>query len=508
MSESAVNPGIPSTIREGEILGGKFRLEKEIGRGTMGTVWSAVHLTLGQRVAIKLIAAEHAQAPEARQRFSTEAKAAARLRSRYVVQVYDDGETPEGTPYIVLEYLDGETLEQRLERERDLPLNDAVRITRHVARALSKAHASGIVHRDLKPANVFLARSEDDEMGWLAKVLDFGIAKLEEQGVASTTKTGTLLGTPLFMSPEQVRGASSVDSRSDLYSLGMVFYNMLSGTYAFDGESFADVFVAICTGPVPDLRMAAPWVPESVADWFQRACARDVQERFQSADEMIEALDLALGVSTGAFSRQSSAEVRLDTLRGHAPPVHHSLPRDADPDSAEFAKGVTQISSTDPALLQTGPASSAHTLDRELGSTASSRTPWRISGLVALLLLIGGAALGFARDPGLRPSGGVVAPASGHAASAAALAPVLPAPATAPLPMSTGSAVGNASTSAAGGGAPAVAGPSRQSTSVRKAIGKPSTPAAPLPVRSDKTSAQGGSPTVASPLDTGTDIGF
>ncbi len=202
MSEPvAVTRGLPSTIREGEILGGKYRLEKEIGRGSMGTVWSAVHLTLGQRVAIKLIAAEHAQAAEARHRFSTEAKAAARLRSRYVVQVYDDGETPAGTPYIVLEYLDGETLEQRLERERDLPLNDAVRITRHVARALSRAHASGIVHRDLKPGNVFLTRSEDDEVGWLAKVLDFGIAKLEEHGIASTTKTGTLLGTPLFMSP-------------------------------------------------------------------------------------------------------------------------------------------------------------------------------------------------------------------------------------------------------------------------------------------------------------------
>ncbi len=113
-----------------------------------------------------MISTEHTRSADARHRFSTEAKAAARLRSRYVVQVYDDGETPEGTPYIVLEYLDGETLEQRLERERDLPLNDAVRITRHVARALSRAHASGIVHRDLKPGNVFLTRSEDDEVGW------------------------------------------------------------------------------------------------------------------------------------------------------------------------------------------------------------------------------------------------------------------------------------------------------------------------------------------------------
>jgi len=432
MSETlALSRGLPSTIREGEVLGAKYRLEKEIGRGAMGTVWSAVHLTLGQRVAIKLIAAEHAQAPEARQRFSTEAKAAARLRSRYVVQVYDDGETPAGTPYIVLEYLAGETLEQRLEREGGLPLNDAVRITRHVARALSRAHASGIVHRDLKPGNVFLTRSEDDEMGWLAKVLDFGIAKLEEHGIASTTKTGTLLGTPLFMSPEQVRGASSVDSRSDLYSLGMVFYNMLTGSYAFNGRSFADVLVAICTAALPDLRSAAPWVPASVADWFQRACARDVQQRFQSADEMIEALDLALGVSTGAFDRQPSPEVKIDTLRGHAPPVQHSLPRVTPSDSGEFAKGLTQVLSTDQTVLRSSQASSAPSGDSELMVPTTSRTPWLIGGVLGLLLLLGGAALLFGRGRTKQPTPGDIAPPSGHSASTEVVS-AIPVPPSAP----------------------------------------------------------------------------
>jgi serine/threonine-protein kinase len=404
---------LPSSICEGEILGGKYRLEREIGRGTMGTVWSAVHLTLGQRVAIKLIAAEHAQAEEARQRFSTEAKAAARLRSRYVVQVYDDGETSAGTPYIVLEYLDGETLEQRLERERDLPLNDAVRVTRNVARALSRAHAAGIVHRDLKPANVFLTRSDDDEVGWVAKVLDFGIAKVEDHGIASNTKTGALLGTPLFMSPEQVRGANSVDSRSDLYSLGMVFYNSLTGSYAFNGDSFADVLVAICTAPLPDLRAAAPWVPASIADWFQRACARDVQQRFQSADEMIEGLDLALGVTTGAYARQSSPEVRVDTLRGHAPPVEHSLPRGTPSDSGEFAKGSTQVLSTDQALLATNHGLAAHTLDPDqLASAQSLRRRWLVGGAVALVVLLAGAALFLGRRSGSQPTSEVATPPS------------------------------------------------------------------------------------------------
>ena len=487
--------GLPSTIREGEVLGGKYRLEREIGRGAMGTVWSAVHLTLGQRVAIKLISAEHAQSVEARQRFSTEAKAAARLRSRYVVQVYDDGETPAGTPYIVLEYLDGETLEQRLEREHDLPLNDAVRITRHVARALSRAHAQGIVHRDLKPGNVFLTRSDDDEMGWIAKVLDFGIAKLEEHGIASTTKTGTLLGTPLFMSPEQVRGASSVDSRTDLYALGMLFYNMMTGTYAFNGESFTDVLVAICGAPLPDLRVAAPWVPASVAEWFQRACARDANLRFQSADEMVEALDMALGVSTGAYSRQSSPEFTLDTLRGHAPPVAHAVPRATPSDSGQYAKSATQVLGMDPALLQSNPGS---TLNPELTIPTSSRVPLVLGGAVLLLLLLGGAALVFGRSKPAAQASDLAAVPSGLSASVvASAAPIPPPPPSAP-----------SSEAAAASPSAAALAPVPAITSPVKAAPRPHSSLAAPAARTTKSPTNQGSQPAASPRNTSTDMGF
>ena len=500
MSETvALSRGLPSTIREGEILGGKYRLEKEIGRGAMGTVWSAVHLTLGQRVAIKLIAAEHAQAIEARQRFSTEAKAAARLRSRYVVQVYDDGETPAGTPYIVLEYLDGETLEQRLEREHDLPLNDAVRITRHVGRALSRAHAQGIVHRDLKPGNVFLARTEDDELGWVSKVLDFGIAKLEEHGVASTTKTGTLLGTPLFMSPEQVRGASSVDARSDLYALGMVFYNMLTGTYAFIGESFTDVLVAICGAPLPDLRASAPWVPVSVAEWFQRACARDAAQRFQSADEMVEALELALGVSTGAFNRQSTPEVKLDTLRGHAPPIAHAVPRATPSDTGESAHGLTQVLSTDEAVLKGGQVNAARTLDPELMTIpTSSRVPLILGGAFLLLLLAGGTLFAFGRSKPVRATSELVPPPS----PSAALNPPVIAP-LAPEPVVPASSAATAATPETRPSGPAPRA-TLQAASQAAPRSRPSTPA-PQPVKSPQNSAPAPAP---NPRNTSTDMGF
>ena len=293
----------PSSTRleTGEVLDGKYRLECELGRGSMGTVWRALHLTLGQRVAIKLIAPEHAQSEEIRGRFGTEARAAARLKSRHVVQVHDTGETPEGIPFIVMEHLDGESLESRIERGGALPSSDAVRVTSQVLRGLARAHAQGIVHRDLKPANIFLARSDEDELGWVAKVLDFGIAKLVEHPGPGplSTEPGTVLGTPLFMSPEQAKGSSAVDHRTDLYSLGMCFYNMVTGQCGFQSETFGEIVVAICTEPLPEL---GGKVPEPLALWFERACARDPKQRFQSADEMNEALKLASARASGTSS--------------------------------------------------------------------------------------------------------------------------------------------------------------------------------------------------------------
>ena len=166
---------VPS-LAEGTLIGGKYRIERLIGRGGMGSVWSAVHTSLGQRVAVKLIAKRYADSREARHRFDLEAKAVAQLRSRYVVQVYDHGEVGDGTPYIVMELLEGESLEARLSRG-PLPLAAAFPILDQVVRALTRAHALGMVHRDLKPENVFLTLSPDGD-GEIAKVLDFGIVKI------------------------------------------------------------------------------------------------------------------------------------------------------------------------------------------------------------------------------------------------------------------------------------------------------------------------------------------
>ena len=390
MSDTAILPeGIPSHVRPGLIIAGKYRLEEEIGRGSMGTVYRAVHVTLGQRVAIKLISGEHLQSTEARKRFSVEAKAAAKLRSRHVVQVYDDGETAEGNPYIVLEYLEGETLEQRLEREHDIPLADAVRIVAHVSRALARAHAQGIVHRDLKPANIFLVKSEDDEVGWIAKVLDFGIAKLDNQGEKGTTQAGTVLGTPLFMSPEQVRGASSVDHRADLYSLGMCLFHMLTGDFAYYSPNYSDILIGICTLPLPLLREKAPWTPEAVEQWFQRACAKEPLERFQSADEMSEALQAA-GGGMPLSKHKSVPEGRIapETLVGYAAPALATLQIDTGP--ASLARTQQVVMTPGQPVVVPAPipiAVSTHGRGEPGGTTSNWKPPTR--GVPPIVLGVG-----------------------------------------------------------------------------------------------------------------------
>jgi serine/threonine-protein kinase len=311
---------LPSRL-PGTVIAGKYRIESMIGKGGMGSVWAATHLGLGQRVAVKLIAKRYAGSREARQRFDLEAKAAAQLRSRFVVQVYDNGETEDGTPYIVMELLIGESLDQRIQHQGPVPLDAALRIIGQAGRALSRAHSLGIVHRDLKPENIFLTRTEDDDAE-IAKVLDFGIAKIkspDNSAAGSGTRTGAVLGTPLFMSPEQARGLKSVDHRTDIYSLGMVLYMMLTGQSAFSGESFGDILVAICTQPLPSINVVAKSLPPGLDPWLQRACAREPTDRFQSIDEMLEGLYAAAGAPHPNVQSQEMARGGSSGVGRHAP---------------------------------------------------------------------------------------------------------------------------------------------------------------------------------------------
>src|SRR5690349_2675407 len=190
------------------LIAGKYELLGMIGRGGMGSVWEGRHASLGTRVAIKFIESEYTESQEARSRFDREAKAAATIQSKHAIQIYDHGVTEDGKPYIVMELLQGEPLDKRIERLGRLSLPDTAKILQQVCRALARAHERGIIHRDLKPENIFIVRTPDDDEE-VAKVLDFGIAKMSNSpgtsGLTSSTKTGAVLGTPYYMSPEQAR---------------------------------------------------------------------------------------------------------------------------------------------------------------------------------------------------------------------------------------------------------------------------------------------------------------
>jgi serine/threonine-protein kinase len=305
MKESPIQTASGSTasplLTPGGIVGEKYRLDALIGEGGMGSVWSATHLGLNQVVAIKFVSREFVRSEEALRRFDSEAKAAALLRSRHVVQVFDTGTLADGTPYIAMELLNGETLQTRVHEGGPIPLGEAVEILSQCCKALGRAHAAGIIHRDIKPENIFLTEASEDE-GSVVKILDFGIAKMSvspnEQGSRhGATRTGAVLGTPLYMSPEQARALRTLDQRTDLYSLGLVAYTMFTGNLAFSSESFGDLLFQICTAPLPSLCANAAWLPPTMEAWFQRACAREPQERFASAQQFADALRLAAGLT-------------------------------------------------------------------------------------------------------------------------------------------------------------------------------------------------------------------
>jgi len=279
---------------EGLNVAERFRLVRELGRGGMGSVWLAEHTSLDVLCAIKFIDREGQNSPEVRQRFQREAKAAASLRSPHVVQILDHG-VWEDVPYIAMEYMDGEDLAHRLDRLGRLSWGETSRITTHVARALTKAHGAGIVHRDMKPENIFLARDDDGE---IAKVLDFGIAKRANAALTDVgTKTGSLLGTPFYMSPEQARGTKSIDYRSDLFSLAVIVYQSLTGQLPFYSEGLGDILAQIMYEPMPIPSQKAPDLPPTFDAWLARASAREPEGRFQSAKELAEALAVALRLS-------------------------------------------------------------------------------------------------------------------------------------------------------------------------------------------------------------------
>ena len=265
-------------------IGGKYVLEHELASGGMGTIWVALDPKLQRRVALKLMASNQVASAAAREQFEREAQLVARLQSPHVVQIHDYG-IDAGSPYIVMELLEGEDLKARLERQGRLPLAAVSALLAQAARGLSLTHSVGVIHRDLKPANLFLARGDGGEV---VKLLDFGLAR-DMAGQASPADGGTLAGTPHYMSPEQLQGGAAVDHRSDLWSLGVIAYRALAGRHVFSGESVAALAAQIGAGPILPPSEVVPGLGPEVDRFFERALAREPDRRFQSASEMAAA---------------------------------------------------------------------------------------------------------------------------------------------------------------------------------------------------------------------------
>jgi eukaryotic-like serine/threonine-protein kinase len=393
----------------------------------MGSVWRAEHLVLNAPVAIKLLTetTEGGHSPETVLRFLREARSAANLRSPHVVQVMDHGVDPTTQlPFIVMELLEGESLAERLLREQRLSPEQTSRIFSQAARALARAHEAGIVHRDLKPANLFLVRNEDEEV---LKVLDFGLARWTSGGAGAdpgvVTITEQVLGTPYYMSPEQMSGGRSVDHRSDLWSLAVVAYECVTGTRPFQGDTVIAIALKVCGGALPELpEFLAPFPDLGV--WFRRALAGDPAERFQSARDAAAALRRACGV-------EGSAVTLLEAEPREAAPVSDSLQGLAATSplgaSATLLTGAELAASAKPRPATTGSAHSVSTVASAVDATGlTPSSPRRWPQWLAL-----GAATAFGVLVWLtlaRSSGPPTGAASDSAApSATVSAPVVPA---------------------------------------------------------------------------------
>jgi serine/threonine-protein kinase len=285
-------------LEAGTLVAGRYRIEREIGRGGMAQVYEAKHIEIGKGVAVKVLAAEFISSPVVVERFLREARAAAAVRSPYICDVYDSGKLDDDRPFLVMELLVGESLYERMVRVRQFDAATTTRVVTHVARGLMKAHAVNVVHRDLKPENIFLTTNEEGEM--LAKVLDFGLAKFYAptgEGVAQArlTREGAVFGTPAYMSPEQVQGQGTVDHRADIWALGCITFEAFTGRTVWSTDKgIAMTFAQIASSPLPSILKYRPDLPPAIERWFGKALARDVDDRYQTAKELADALAAAL----------------------------------------------------------------------------------------------------------------------------------------------------------------------------------------------------------------------
>jgi serine/threonine-protein kinase len=304
---------------------GNYRVLGRLGEGGMGTVYVAEHVLLGRRAALKVLLPMYSSNQEIVARFFNEARAVTAVSAPGIVQLFDFGYHTDGSAYIVMELLEGESLDARLRRVGRLSPADTIRLIRQCANALAAAHGKGIVHRDLKPENLFVVGDPAVTGGERLKVLDFGVAKLSGDGIAaSKTRTGMLVGTPIYMAPEQCRGASDIDARADIYALGCVMFALIVGRPPFPYDNSGELIAAHLKEPPPSVSAFAPNVPAELDAVVHKCLAKAPGDRYPSMAALVDALDAVSGALWYASPTRTPAftpvptPVTVTTLRGAA----------------------------------------------------------------------------------------------------------------------------------------------------------------------------------------------